>query len=73
MNETPRKHRVWSWWYILLIVQFPLAMWVSFYNAGEPSFIGLPFFYWFQMAAILIAAVLTAIVYFATEREEARD
>jgi hypothetical protein len=71
MSEAPRKSRVWSWWYLLLIVQLPLALWVGFYNVAEPTFIGLPFFYWFQMASILIAAVLTAIVYFATEREEA--
>ncbi len=73
MSEAPRKSRVWSWWYLLLIVQIPLALWVGFYNTAEPTFIGLPFFYWFQMAAILIAAVLTAIVYFATEHEERRE
>ena len=73
MSEAPRKGRVWSWWYLLLIVQFPLALWVGFFNTAEPTFIGLPFFYWWQMAAILIAAVLTAIVYFATEREESRE
>jgi hypothetical protein len=70
MSEAPRKSRVWSWWYLLLIVQLPLALWVPLYNFAGPTFIGLPFFYWFQLAAILIAAVLTAVVYFATEREE---
>jgi hypothetical protein len=27
----------------------------------------LPFFYWYQLLWIIIGAVLTAIVYFATE------
>ncbi|HEY1723694.1 MAG TPA: DUF3311 domain-containing protein [Magnetospirillaceae bacterium] len=67
MSETPRKSRVWSWWYLLLIVQFPAALCVPFFNMAEPSFIGLPFFYWGQLLLILIGAVLTAIVYFGTE------
>ena len=58
----------WSWWYLLLIVQIPVALWVPFYNSAEPSLIGIPFFYWAQLALILIGAALTAIVYFATER-----
>ncbi len=65
MSAAPR--RGWSWWYLLLIVQV-VALWVPLYNSAEPSFIGIPFFYWFQLAMILMGAVLTAIVYFATER-----
>lgn len=67
MSNAPRKRRVWSWWYLLLIVQFPLALWVPFYNSTEPSFIGVPFFYWAQLLLILLGAALTAIVYFGTE------
>jgi hypothetical protein len=33
----------------------------------EPSWIGMPFFYWYQLLWVIIGAVLTAIVYFATE------
>jgi hypothetical protein len=35
----------------------------------EPRWIGIPFFYWYQLLWVIIAAVFTAIVYFATERE----
>ncbi|MGO9606152.1 MAG: DUF3311 domain-containing protein [Candidatus Binataceae bacterium] len=28
----------------------------------------MPFFYWFQMALVLVSAAVTAIVYLATER-----
>jgi hypothetical protein len=28
---------------------------------------GIPFFYWYQLLCVIIGAVLTAIVYFATE------
>jgi hypothetical protein len=29
--------------------------------------IGIPYFYWYQLLWILIGAVITAVVYFATE------
>jgi hypothetical protein len=29
----------------------------------------MPFFYWYQLAMILVGAALIAIVYFATESE----
>jgi hypothetical protein len=59
--------RAWSWWYLLLLAELVPAMWVSLYNFAEPSWIGLPFFYWFQLLLVVICAIVTAIVYFATE------
>jgi Protein of unknown function (DUF3311) len=43
---------------------------VSFYNSAEPSWIGLPFFYWFQLALVFICAAVTAIVYWLTESSQ---
>src|SRR5262245_40416725 len=62
------KQRRWSWWHLLLVVQFVLVLWPPFYNSTEPSWMGIPFFYWYQLLAVLIGAGLTAIVYVATER-----
>jgi hypothetical protein len=56
----------WSWWYLLFVVQFVVILWPPFYNKIDPTFIGIPFFYWFQLLWVLVSAVLTAIVYFAT-------
>jgi len=58
----------WSWWYLLLLAQFIPTLLVPFYNSVEPSWVGIPFFYWFQMALVIVSAAVTAIVYFATER-----
>ena len=58
----------WSWWYLLLLLQFVPALWVPFYNSIEPAFIGIPFFYWFQLALVLVSAVVTSFVYLVTER-----
>jgi uncharacterized protein DUF3311 len=57
----------WSWWYLLFLIQFIVSLWVPFYNKVDPAWIGIPFFYWYQMLLVIIGAVLTAIVYFATD------
>jgi hypothetical protein len=57
----------WSWWYLLFVIQVIAVIWPPFYNKVEPSWIGMPFFYWYQLLWVIIGAVLTAIVYFATE------
>jgi Protein of unknown function (DUF3311) len=56
-------------WYVLLALQFVLALCVPFYNRVEPTLGGMPFFYWYQLLMVLVSALLTAIVYFATERK----
>ena len=62
------SHRCkWSWWYLLFVIQFVASLWVSSYNRVDPTWIGIPFFYWYQMLWVIIGAVLTAIVYFATD------
>ena len=58
-----------GWIHWLLILPFIATLWVPFYNSVEPSWQGIPFFYWYQFLWILISAALTAIVYFSTERE----
>jgi hypothetical protein len=55
-------------WYLLLIaVPLVAVIWVPFYNAVEPSWAGVPFFYWYQLLWVALTAVLTAIVYNATK------
>lgn len=63
------QHRSHTGWYILLLLFCVLVLWVPLYNRAEPTFIGLPFFYWFQLLLVLVGAALTAIVYFATEKK----
>jgi hypothetical protein len=65
--EPQIERRGWSWWYLLFVLQFVAVLWPSFFNSAEPSWAGIPFFYWYQMLWVIVGAVLTAIVYFATE------
>jgi Protein of unknown function (DUF3311) len=67
MNRVRGKRGGWSWWYLLFVVQFVGLLWPPFYNRAEPAFMGIPFFYWYQLLWVAISAVFTAIVYRATE------
>jgi hypothetical protein len=67
MNQQGERRAGWSWWYLLLLIQFVASLWVPFYNKADPAWIGIPFFYWYQMLWVIIGAILTAIVYFATD------
>jgi hypothetical protein len=58
-----------QWWYILLIIPFIAMLWPSSYSTAEPKLVGMPFFYWYQLLWVIISAVLTAVVYFATKRK----
>ena len=70
MYRSPENRRGWSWCYLLLLVQFVAVLWPSFYNRAEPYWVGMPFFYWYQLLWIPIGAGLTLIVYFATQRAD---
>jgi Protein of unknown function (DUF3311) len=67
MDQHNGRQSGWSWWYLLLLIQFIAILWVPFYNTASPAWYGIPFFYWYQMLWVIIGAVLTAIVYFVAE------
>jgi hypothetical protein len=65
MKGAQKKEKA-SWWYLLFVVQFAVILWPPLYNKAEPAVLGVPFFYWFQLAWVVVSAVITAVVYFAT-------
>jgi hypothetical protein len=69
MSDARSKRTEWSWWYLLFVIQFVAVLWPPLYNKAEPHWIGIPFFYWYQLLWVIVGAVLTAIVYFATENK----
>ena len=62
ITRTRRKSS--SWFLLLLLIPFIAMLWPPFYNFRNPEFIGIPFFYWFQLLWIIITGILTAVVYF---------
>ena len=53
-------------WHLLLLIPYVAVLWVPFYNAVEPTILGFPFFYAYQMAWIVISSALIAVVYLVT-------
>lgn len=62
-----QKSAGWSWWYLLFLIQFVAVLWPPFFNKAEPTLVGIPFFYWYQLLWVILGAILTAIVHFTTE------
>ena len=49
--------------WILLLLPFIGLLWVPFYNAIEPTLWGVPFFYWYQFAWLIVTAILIVALY----------
>lgn len=48
---------------VLILVPVVLGLAVPLYQRTSPTLIGIPFFYWFQMAMAILAALGTSAVY----------
>jgi hypothetical protein len=59
----PPRRDVNRRWYWLLAVPLVLTLIPPIYNRESPRLIGIPFFYWYQMAIILLSVVCTAVAY----------
>ncbi|PNG22207.1 DUF3311 domain-containing protein [Streptomyces cahuitamycinicus] len=55
---------------VCLIAPFVAMLWVGSYAKTDPVFIGIPFFYWYQMAWVPISTVLTVIAYKLWQRDQ---
>ncbi|MCW2792238.1 MAG: hypothetical protein JWO76_1336 [Nocardioides sp.] len=63
-------------WIVILLLLLPAAvvpLLVPIYDREKPTLFGFPFFFWFQFALVLGAAVLTAAAYVLSVRADARD
>lgn len=53
----------WHWVRLLLLVPFVAMLWVASYNRTDPAFLGFPFFYWYQLLWVIVAAAIAGLVY----------
>ncbi|HEY4018156.1 MAG TPA: DUF3311 domain-containing protein [Pseudonocardiaceae bacterium] len=59
-------------WNLLLLV--PLLMLITpWFNSDGPRFIGLPFFYWYQFAFVVVGVACVWIVYAMTRKPANRS
>ncbi|MFE4539593.1 DUF3311 domain-containing protein [Streptomyces scopuliridis] len=55
---------------LCLLAPFVTLLWVGSYAKIEPTFIGIPFFYWYQMLWVPVSAALTMIAYQLWKRDQ---
>ncbi|MEU2282773.1 DUF3311 domain-containing protein [Streptomyces sp. NPDC013178] len=55
---------------LCLFAPFVAMLWVGSYAKVDPKFIGIPFFYWYQMAWVLISTALTMVAYKLWQRDQ---
>ena len=56
----------------LLLVVFVIALAVPFYDRIDPVLWGFPFFYWYQMAVVLVSSGLIFVVFLVEDRAEGK-
>jgi hypothetical protein len=61
-------------WLIAFLLFIPCAaiLSVGFYNRIEPSWNGIPFFYWYQLAWAPLSSIFLGLAYFVARRGESR-
>ncbi len=53
-------HSHWNW---LLVIPLLATLYPPLYNHLKPMLFDIPFFYWYQLAAIILSVVVTLLVY----------
>jgi hypothetical protein len=67
--QAERPHSLFAYWpRLLYLIPVGLILWVPFYNRTEPALAGVPFFYWYQLALVLVGAAFVFIIYLLDSR-----
>jgi Protein of unknown function (DUF3311) len=69
MEDGPRRTAGRGWYWLLLLPLLGTLI-PPIYNRADPTFIGIPFFYWYQMLWVLISAALTMTAYRLWQRDQ---
>ncbi|MFF4758655.1 DUF3311 domain-containing protein [Streptomyces sp. NPDC001292] len=54
---------------LCLVAPFVALLWVGSYAKTDPVFIGIPFFYWYQMLWVVLSAAMTMTAYRLWQRD----
>jgi hypothetical protein len=57
----------------LLVLPVAAVIYPPLYNHRHPSLAGVPFFVWYQLAAVVFGGVVTGVVYLLRGAERSRS
>jgi hypothetical protein len=57
-----------SLWRVLLILPVIAVLAVGCFNRAQPSFLGFPFFYWYQMLWVILCSGIAGMVFLIEDR-----
>jgi uncharacterized membrane protein len=63
-------------WILVCVLLAPAAivpLYVPLYDSVDPTLFGFPFYYWFQLALIPSAVILTVIAYYLSKSADRQD
>ena len=64
MSKRTAKPRLLRYWpRLLFLFPFVAMLWVPSYDRITPKLAGIPFFYWYQLAWVLIGAAIVIIIF----------
>jgi hypothetical protein len=62
-NRVDTERNGKRWWLVLLIIPLIGTLWPPFYAHYTPTFLDVPFFYWYQFLWVIISSAIVALVY----------
>ncbi len=63
MASGPSTQRRSNWWLWLLAIPFLALLFPQIYNFTDPTVLGFPFYYWYQLIWVIITAGLLWLVH----------
>ena len=73
-HSRPSRGTSRALWILVLVLLTPavvVPLLVPLYDQTDPTLFGFPFFFWFQFALVLAAAILTAVAFLVSTKADA--
>jgi Protein of unknown function (DUF3311) len=69
-KREPAKRRYSRGWLLLLLLPYVGLCFPQIYARSAPQMLGFPFFYWYQLAWVVLASSIMGVVYSKIKSDE---